>query len=101
MSKKSIRQSKHSTYAVDADGILLVSVDGILSCEDREALRAVKELSGVGRKVHIRAFGRPVVADLDGEPLNVLAALMSVKQGRTRVLEAPIEVMNFLRGTTP
>lgn len=98
MSKQSIRQAKHNVFVVDADGVLLVSVNGVLSCDDKTILDRVRVASDGRHMVKVAPWGKGIEANLDGEPMNVLAALMSAKNGRSRVLEAPVTVMNFLQG---
>lgn len=86
---------KYECFAVDVDGELLVCTNGHVSGL-KGLVDEVKRNSWLGMKVNITPDGPSVVADLEGEGINVLAALMSVYPERSRILEAPDSVLALL-----
>lgn len=87
--------------AVDSDGELLVLVDGKLS-GPAELVKAVKLNSLVREGVRLlEPHGEFFSADVNSEnPFEALAALISVNPGRSSVLAAPSEVVEYLNGDT-
>ena len=84
---------------VDADGEIITSANGLVSSDNPELVRAVKRSARFGTATRINEpFGEEVEASLDPENLvGQIAALFSARPGRTRLLEAPIEVHEWLR----
>lgn len=95
---KNIRQKKHTVFVVDADGVLVVYANGVVSSDDKELVKTIRSMSERKLHVKVKPYGRQnsVEANLNGNHMNILAALMSAKPGRTRVLEAPDDIMNFI-----
>ena len=89
-----MRQERVS-FAVDVDGELLVCTDGHVGGFP-STVEDVKRNSWAKLPVMLTPDGPLVVADLNGKPENVLAALMSVNPERTRILEAPDSVIALL-----
>lgn len=93
--------SKHNfrEIAVDSDGELLVSVDGKLT-GPAEYVKKAKRNSILREPVRlVYPHGEFFESNLeDGEAFGEVAALMSVNPGRSRVLTAPPEVMDYLAG---
>ena len=85
----------HITFAVDIDGELLVCTDGHVGGVP-DTVKEVKRNSWAKLPVMLTREGPEIIADLNGEPVNVLAALMSVYPERTRILEAPDSVIAVL-----
>ena len=83
------------SFAVDIDGELLVCTDGHVGGFPM-TVKEVQRNSWAKLPVMLTPEGPTVVADLKGEPVNVLAALMSVNPERTRILEAPDSVIALL-----
>jgi len=86
---------QHETFAVDIDGSLVVCTDSHIS-GDYALVKQIKLNSYLQLPVSVTPDGPIVAADLTGEPLNVLAALMSVYPERSRILEAPASVIRQL-----
>lgn len=83
------------SFAVDIDGELLVCTDGHMGGVPA-TVKEVKRNSWAKLPVMLTREGPEVIADLSGEPVNVLAALMSIYPERTRILEAPDSVIALL-----
>lgn len=83
---------------VDADGEIITAANGLVSSDNRELVRLVKKEAKISTPVQLVApFGRTVYANLDPEDLvGITAALFSARPGRTRLLEAPAEVWEWL-----
>lgn len=82
---------------VDSDGEILVSTNGELG-GPLSLVKKAKQNAAIMKEVRlIEPFGRMVTADLNPEnPLGIVAALMSVNPGRSRILECPSEVSSWL-----
>lgn len=85
----------HETFAVDINGSLVVCTDRHIS-GDYALVKQIKLNSFLQLPINITPDGPLVAADLTGEPLNVLAALMSVYPERSRIMEAPVDVIRQL-----
>lgn len=84
---------------VDADGVIVTAANGLVSSDDRELVRAIKRESLLMTPVQFVApYGEWVQANLDdpNDSVSIAAALFSVRPGRTRLLEAPAEVWEWL-----
>lgn len=83
---------------VDADGEIVTAANGLVSSDNRELVRLIKKEAKIGTSVQlVPPFGREVTASLDPEDLvGITAALFSARPGRTRLLEAPAEVWDWL-----
>lgn len=88
----------HNTVVVDADGDVIVWVNGSLS-GDKTLVERVKFYSDLSFPVEMIPSRHIVNADItDPEnPLTALAALFMAKPGRVRVLEAPDSVIKFYK----
>lgn len=86
---------KYDSFAVDVDGELLVCTNGHVSGL-KGLVDEVKRNSWLQMPVRLTPDGPVVVANLEGDAGNVLAALMSVYPERSRVLEAPDEALALL-----
>lgn len=86
---------------VDSDGEILVSTNGELGGPIK-LVNIAKKNAAIMREVRlVEPFGRMIRADLDPEnPLGIVAALMSVNPGRSRILECPSEVSTWLAEDT-
>ena len=83
---------------VDADGEIITCANGLVSSDNRELVRIVKREALIGTPVQlVSPFGSYVTATLDPTDLvGLTAALFSARPGRTRLLEAPAEVWDFI-----
>lgn len=86
---------QHDKFAVDIDGMLVVCTDNHIS-GDYKLVKQIKLNSFLQLPISITPDGPVVKADLTGEPINVLAALMSIYPERSRILEAPDDVIRQL-----
>jgi hypothetical protein len=84
---------------VDADGEIITAANGRVSSDNPELVRIVKEQAAIGMEIQfIQPFGDYFRASLDPEnPIGITAALFSAKPGRTRLLEAPQGVWDWLK----
>lgn len=83
---------------VDADGEIITATNGLVSSDNRELVRLVKQGAELGTPVQMIApFGEHVRANLEDpqDALGITAALFSARPGRTRLLEAPGEVWEW------
>lgn len=94
MTKKYVTQ----LIVVDADGDIVTSANGAISSENRELVRIIKREANLGTLAQlIPPFGRTVQASLDPDNLvGLTAALFTARPGRTKLLEAPPEVWEWL-----
>lgn len=85
---------------VDSDGEIITAANGRVSSNNPALVKIVKELAAIGMEVQlIQPFGDYFRANLDTKnPIGIVAALFSVNPGRTRLLEAPDEVWEQLKG---
>jgi len=81
---------------VDSDGELLSSANGHVSGEPG-TVKIVKENVLLGEPVLlIEPYSEKVASDLDiSNPISIVAALFSVRPGRSRLLKAPPEVWEW------
>lgn len=82
---------------VDADGVIVTAANGHVGSDDREIVKTIKRHASLGTKVQLIApFGSHVRASLDSDDLiGITAALFSARPGRTNLLEAPPEVLDW------
>lgn len=84
---------------VDADGEIITAANGLVSSDNPELVKAVKHRARIGTWVRfVEPYGREVQANLD-DPKDVIAitaALFAARPGRTRLLEAPNEVKEWI-----
>lgn len=84
---------------VDADGEIITAANGLVSSDNPELVKAVKHRARIGTYVRfVEPYGREVQANLD-DPENLIgiaAALFTARPGRTRLLEAPAEVKEWI-----
>lgn len=85
------------SIVVDVDGVLMVATNGQLGGNQKYA-NIAKRNSNIMKEVRlVEPYGDLVTADLDPEnPLGITAAMMSIKPGRSRVLDAPRSVLDWL-----
>lgn len=83
---------------VDADGEIITAANNLVSSDNSELVRLVKLAAKIRTEVQFVApFGRTVQAELNPEnPVGIAAALFAARPGRTRLLEAPSEVWDWL-----
>ena len=83
---------------VDADGDIVTASNGLVSSDNRELVRTIKREALLGTPARlVPPFGREVNASLDPENLiGITAALFTARPGRTKLLEAPAEVWEWL-----
>jgi hypothetical protein len=83
---------------VDADGDIVTAANGAISSDNRELVRIIKREVNLGTLAQlIPPFGRTVQASLDPNDLvGITAALFTARPGRTKLLEAPPEVWEWL-----
>lgn len=94
MTKKYVTQ----LIVVDADGDIVTAANGSPSSANRELVRTIQREVNLGTLIQLTPpFGRSVQASLDPEDVvGITAALFSARPGRTRLLEAPPEVWEWL-----
>lgn len=84
---------------VDADGEIITAANGLVSSDNPELVKAVKHRARIGTWVRlVEPYGREVQANL-ADPKDVIAitaALFAARPGRTRLLEAPAEVKEWI-----
>lgn len=90
---------KINLIVVDADGEIITAANGHVSSDNPELVKLVKRSVFLPWSVQlVRPFGRWVRPSLDPENLiGITAALFSAKPGRTQLLEAPSEVMEWFQ----
>lgn len=95
MTKKYVTQ----LIVVDADGEIITAANGQVSSNNRNLIKTIKREVLLGAKVQlVFPFGRQVQASLDPTDLvGLTAALFSARPGRTKLLEAPAEVWEWMR----
>lgn len=83
---------------VDSDGEIITAANGHVSSDNPELVKLVKANALIGRRVRlVEPYGEEVQAELNPEnPVGITAALFSARPGRTRLLEAPAEVMDWM-----
>lgn len=83
---------------VDADGEIITAANGLVSSDNPELVRLVKHAAKSEFPIQLIApFGRTVAPNLNPTDLvGVTAALFAARPGRTKLLEAPAEVWNWL-----
>lgn len=88
---------EETTIVVDADGELIVWVNGSLS-GNKELLKNIQLASDINKQVEITSEGPHVNADLEATDnlVQIFAALLCALPGRTRLLEAPDELLEIL-----
>lgn len=90
----------HENIVLDNDGVMVMSVDGKLTCDDKQLLKRIRENSVLNVPVKLyQPFGEEVLADLTdyaGNKLGFFAAMMSVNTGRINVLEVPDDLKEQL-----
>lgn len=84
---------------VDADGEIITAANELVSSDNPELVKRVKFAALIHSDVQFVApYGRAVEADLDREnPIGIAAALFAALPGRTRLLEAPAEVWDWIQ----
>lgn len=84
---------------VDADGEIITAANGHVSSDNRELVKLVKRSVFLPWTVQlVSPFGRRIRPSLDPEDLiGITAALFSARPGRTRLLSAPPEVMDWFK----
>jgi hypothetical protein len=94
MGRKSITDT---TLVVDIDGELVVWTEGLVS-GPKALIAAGKFATKIELPVSISVHGPVVVANLDDpkNPVGAFAAIMAMKHGRGRILQAPQELMDVL-----
>lgn len=84
---------------VDADGEIITAANGLVSSDNPELVKAVKHRARIGTYVRlVEPYGREVQANL-ADPEDVIAitaALFAARPGRTKLLEAPAEVKEWI-----
>lgn len=80
---------------VDVDGELVAYTNGHISAS-KNTVKQIRINSQLKIPVNITYAGPEIVSDLESQPVNVLAAIMSVYPERSRILEAPAEILNML-----
>lgn len=87
---------------VDADGVIITAANGHVSSDNPELVKLVKKNALIGTYVRlVEPHGKEIQASLDPQNLiGITAALFSARPGRTKLLEAPIEVLEWLREDT-
>lgn len=95
MTKKYVTQ----LIVVDADGEIITAANGQISSNNRDLIKTIKREVLLGTKIQlVFPFGRQVQASLDPTDLvRLTAALFSARPGRTKLLEAPAEVWEWMR----
>lgn len=95
MTKKYVTQ----LIVVDADGVIITAADGLISSDNRDLVKTIKREVFLGTRTQlVFPFGRQVQASLDPTDLvGLTAALFSARPGRTKLLEAPAEVWEWMR----
>lgn len=85
------------SIVVDSNGKLIVWTDGALS-GDQTLIKEIKLSAELKLPVQLSAFGPTVESNLDdvNNLEAVLAAITSVNIGRTRILEAPEELISVI-----
>lgn len=85
------------SIVIDSDGKLIVWTDGMLS-GDAERIKEVKFNASMNLPTRLSVVGPIIDADLSdvNNLAGVLAAMISVAQGRSRILEAPEEVLDLI-----
>lgn len=85
------------TVVVDSDGEILVATNGHVS-GPYEYVKEVKANALIGLPVRlVEPYGELVVCDLSPDNLmGIVAALMSVKPGRSKIVDAPGEVFEWV-----
>lgn len=85
------------SIVIDSDGKLIVWTDGMLS-GDNETIKTVRFNASMNLPTPLTAFGPVVDADLSdvNNMAGALAAMLSANQGRSRILEAPDELLDLL-----
>lgn len=92
-----MRKYPVDSIVVDSDGEILVSVNGELGGPQKLVNIAKRNVSLMREVQLVEPFGSRVTASLDPlNPLGITAALMSVKPGRSRILDAPSEVKSWI-----
>lgn len=91
--------NKINMIVVDADGEIITAANGHVSSDNPELVKIVKRSVFLPWSVQlVSPFGRRVRPSLDPENLiGITAALFSARPGRTKLLEAPPEVMEWFR----
>lgn len=89
---------KTDLIVVDSDGELIVAANGHVSSDNRKLVKLVKEAAKNRRAVRIVfPAGTRVRASLDpADLLGITAALFAAKPGRTILLQAPVEVTEWV-----
>lgn len=89
---------KTDIIVVDADGELIVAANGQISSDNRQLVKRVQRAAETGRLVQlVSPVGSRVRASLDPtDLLGITAALFAARPGRTTILEAPPEVMDWV-----
>lgn len=84
---------------VDADGEIITAAFELVSSDNPELVRLVKAAAEIRADVQfIAPYGQTVEAELNREnPLGIAAALFAARPGRTKLLEAPAEVWDWLK----
>lgn len=85
---------------VDSDGILFMSVDGVLTCTDQKVIARARKHSTLNTLVRLYdPFGEQVKADLtdyENNKIGFVAAMIAANPGRSLILEAPADIMEWL-----
>jgi hypothetical protein len=96
-----MRKINDPVFVVDADGVLITAA-GIgdstkvsIRSDNPEYVKEAKEAADIKKEVPFIWGVRPLKAGWDTEE-GILAALLSVQQGRSYVLEAPEEILAIL-----
>lgn len=102
MTNKVDKRIDEQSIVVDADGTLLMWVNGYLS-GDQTLIREIKTWCRLGQRVPLVEGGVPVkcVWDDPMDTVGACAALLSARRGRTRLLQAPAMVIDFILVTSP
>lgn len=89
---------KTDLIVVDSDGELIVAANGRISSDNRQLVKLVKKAVADRRLVQIVSpNGSRVRASLDQEDLiGITAALFAANPGRTKILEAPATVNEWV-----
>lgn len=94
MTKKYVTQ----LIVVDSDGDIVTSANGAISSDNLELIRMIRREVYKGTLIRlVPPFGRTVEPSLNRDNLlGLTAALFSARPGRTRLLEAPPEVWEWM-----
>jgi hypothetical protein len=97
--KEIMKKKPINLIVVDADGEIITAANGLVSSDNPELVKTVKRSVFLPWSVQlVSPFGQKIRPSLDPNNLiGITAALYSAKPGRTRLLQAPPEVMEWFK----